>query len=220
MSRTTARGPSAWGGSSPGGGSGAPANGPYVTTAADGALSNETLIGAIILPPDVFANRPSATGLIAGTLFFSTDTATIYRADGAGVWVVSGTFVERAHGVVVVGTGASPVTDPNTARPTAAVVRWMMDTGVEPVNAIDGDEIWTEGDTEFVQTIEPGDGIEVDDTEPAAPVVSVSSTSSIGFVNHGATAATARPSGYTSVIWLGTVEPDNWIAGDFWEDPS
>lgn len=41
-----------------------------------------------------------------------------------------------------------------------------------------------------------------------------------GFVNHGSTAGTVRPSGYTSVEWLGSVEPTNAIDGDTWVDTS
>lgn len=41
-----------------------------------------------------------------------------------------------------------------------------------------------------------------------------------GFVNHGAIASTARPAHYASVEWFGTVEPDNWVDGDTWNDPS
>lgn len=37
-----------------------------------------------------------------------------------------------------------------------------------------------------------------------------------GFVNHGATAGTARPSGYASIEWFGSVEPTNAIDGDSW----
>lgn len=37
-----------------------------------------------------------------------------------------------------------------------------------------------------------------------------------GFVNHGATAGTARPSGYASIEWLGSVEPTNMANGDTW----
>lgn len=37
-----------------------------------------------------------------------------------------------------------------------------------------------------------------------------------GFVNHGATADTARPSGYGSVEWFGSVEPSNAVDGDSW----
>lgn len=37
-------------------------------------------------------------------------------------------------------------------------------------------------------------------------------------VQHGATASTARPSGYGSVEWIGSVEPLNAIDGDTWID--
>lgn len=37
-------------------------------------------------------------------------------------------------------------------------------------------------------------------------------------VIHGATASTARPSGYGSVEWIGSVEPLNAIDGDTWID--
>ena len=39
-----------------------------------------------------------------------------------------------------------------------------------------------------------------------------------GFINHGSNAATARPAGYASVEWYGTVEPTNAINGDTWID--
>jgi hypothetical protein len=39
-----------------------------------------------------------------------------------------------------------------------------------------------------------------------------------GFVNHGSTAGTARPSGYASVEWYGSVTPSNAITGDTWVD--
>jgi hypothetical protein len=41
-----------------------------------------------------------------------------------------------------------------------------------------------------------------------------------GFVNHGATAGTARPTGYASVEWVGSVSPDNAIDGDTWVNTS
>jgi len=41
-----------------------------------------------------------------------------------------------------------------------------------------------------------------------------------GFVNHGATAGTARPSGFASIEWYGSVEPTNAIDGDTWIDTS
>lgn len=40
----------------------------------------------------------------------------------------------------------------------------------------------------------------------------------IGYVNHGATAGTARPVGATSVKWVGSVEPTNATSADEWWD--
>lgn len=42
--------------------------------------------------------------------------------------------------------------------------------------------------------------------------------SGMGFVNHGATAGTARPTGYASVTWYGSVQPTNMAVGDIWVD--
>ena len=42
----------------------------------------------------------------------------------------------------------------------------------------------------------------------------------LGYVAHGSTASTLRPSGFAAIVWVGTVEPDNWVAGDLWENPS
>ncbi len=39
-----------------------------------------------------------------------------------------------------------------------------------------------------------------------------------GHVAHGATAATARATGFTSVEWVGSVEPTNAVNGDTWID--
>ena len=38
----------------------------------------------------------------------------------------------------------------------------------------------------------------------------------VGFVNHGAIAGTARPTGYGSIEWVGSVEPTNAVNGDIW----
>lgn len=48
--------------------------------------------------------------------------------------------------------------------------------------------------------------------------LSVIDASGKGFVNHGATASTTRPSGYASVEWYGSVEPTNAVTGDTWVD--
>ncbi len=39
-----------------------------------------------------------------------------------------------------------------------------------------------------------------------------------GHIEHGGTAGTGRPSGFTSVEWVGTVEPTNAVNGDTWID--
>lgn len=36
------------------------------------------------------------------------------------------------------------------------------------------------------------------------------------FVLHGGTAGTTRPSGFATVVWLGSVEPTNATNGDVW----
>lgn len=40
----------------------------------------------------------------------------------------------------------------------------------------------------------------------------------LGYVNHGSTAGTARPTGYDAVMWYGSVTPTNAIDGDIWID--
>ena len=40
----------------------------------------------------------------------------------------------------------------------------------------------------------------------------------LGYVNHGATAGTARPTGYGAILWVGTVTPTNAVDGDVWVD--
>lgn len=42
------------------------------------------------------------------------------------------------------------------------------------------------------------------------------SASTKGFKNHGAIAGTARPTGYASIEWYGSVEPTNAVDGDTW----
>jgi len=39
-------------------------------------------------------------------------------------------------------------------------------------------------------------------------------TKGVTFINHGATAGTARPVGWGMVIWYGSVQPTNMVAPD------
>jgi len=43
-------------------------------------------------------------------------------------------------------------------------------------------------------------------------------SSTMGAVVHGATAGTARPTDYTVVTWIGSVEPTNATTNDIWVD--
>lgn len=45
---------------------------------------------------------------------------------------------------------------------------------------------------------------------------SVISGNGVGYIRHGATASTARPTGFFSIIWVGSVEPTNATNDDQW----
>lgn len=49
-----------------------------------------------------------------------------------------------------------------------------------------------------------------------ASIAEVLAASGKGFVNHAAAAGTARPTGYASIEWYGSVEPTNAADGDTW----
>lgn len=49
---------------------------------------------------------------------------------------------------------------------------------------------------------------------------SLLSTNGKGYINHGATAGTARPSGFISIEWHGTIAPTNATTADTWIDES
>ena len=49
-------------------------------------------------------------------------------------------------------------------------------------------------------------------------VTGASADFSVGAIVHGSTASTARPSGYVTVIWTGSVEPTNATDNDIWNE--
>lgn len=75
-----------------GGGSGAPANGTYITTTAEAKLSAERVLGTAVIMSGTLASRP-AFGT-AGRLYLATDTDTVTRDTGSA-WE---TFATRAVG--------------------------------------------------------------------------------------------------------------------------
>lgn len=54
---------------------------------------------------------------------------------------------------------------------------------------------------------------------PYYPPAGVASTEGKGFKNHGSDADSARPTGFASVDWVGSVEPNNATDNDTWENP-
>lgn len=63
------------------------------------------------------------------------------------------------------------------------------------------------------------DGIDIaTDVAANTSKVSYTKTNVKGHIEHGGTAGTGRPSGFTSVEWIGTVEPSNAVNGDTWID--
>jgi hypothetical protein len=52
-----------------------------------------------------------------------------------------------------------------------------------------------------------------------ATMATTTAASGMGYVNHGSTAGTARPTGYAAITWLGAVPPTNAVtATDIWID--
>lgn len=70
-----------------------------------------------------------------------------------------------------------------------------------------------------VKAFDPAD-YAADDHDHDSDYVALATLSSAGkgVVAHGATAGTARPSGFASIEWIGSVEPTNAVDGDTWID--
>lgn len=86
----------------------------------------------------------SLTDPNADRIMFWDDSASAvtWLAPGAGL-SITGTTLNAGAVMVTVGTTASPITDPSTARPSgAAAVYWICASGVTPTNAQTGDLIF------------------------------------------------------------------------------
>lgn len=58
----------------------------------------------------------------------------------------------------------------------------------------------------------------IDDADASAQRTTLGVDAALGYVNHGSTAGTSRPSTYGAVLWVGSVEPTNATNGDVWVD--
>lgn len=83
-------------------------------------------------------------------------------------------------------------------------------------NTLTADDRGAQGTTEVSHSA----GVKVVHTLLAHNIIAADKVAATGkgWVNHGSTAGTARPSGFASVEWYGSVEPTNAIAGDTWID--
>ena len=102
------------------------------------------------------------------------------------------------------------------------------DTAVQSVNGHSGTSVTvTATDVAAIPTSEKGAASGVATLDGSTTLTSSQLPATVGtksetkaVVNHGATAGTARPSGYGSVEWIGSVEPTNAVDGDTWVDTS
>lgn len=107
--------------------------------------------------------------------------------------------------------GASGVQGPSGPQGVQGASGAVGSTGAQGFTGPKGDLPIVVQDDAPVDT----DVIWIDEDEEYLDLASIK-----GWVNHGATASTARPLGFGSVEWYGTVIPDNWITGDTLIDPT
>lgn len=84
-----------------------------------------------------------------------------------------------------------------------------------------------EGDSTVVSaatTLDFGTGFDVTESPSGEANIALDLTETYvatygkGYINHGSTAGTSRPTGFASIEWHGSVEPSNAIDGDTWVD--
>ena len=154
--------------------------------------------------------------------------ATVFRDGGAGGGAVDS--VNGRTGVVVLDAGDVGALPDDTVIPDITGLQATSEKNQPNGYAgLDGDGTIPDNripssiarDSEIGTQITAHDGSGTAHATQFAGKVSTSvlSASGKGYVAHGSTASTARPSGYASVEWFGTVEPTNWIAGDTWNRP-
>lgn len=130
---------------------------------------------------------------------------------------------DNPHAVTAAQVGAYSITEAEQAIADGIVTKQdaIVYTGTNQLmvsNATaDGYDWLSVGDPlQVLRTNAAGDALEFADPSGGGSI----DTNTLGVVNHGSTASTARPAGYTVVQWVGTVDPVNKVAGDIWLDMS
>ena len=173
-----------------------------------------------------------STSLSEGT---STETTVdVNSSDGSNATLVSasttraGLLTKAKWDEIVANTSKSTNVSTNlsagTLTATTIAVNSSDGTNATLVEAdttnagILGSNKWDEIVANSVHTA--GNGSDHADVATNTSKVSYTKTNVKGHIEHGGTAGTARPSGFTSVEWVGNVEPSNSVNGDTWFDTS
>jgi hypothetical protein len=151
----------------------------------------------------------SADGLV-GDHYFRWTTGDVYEKTSATVWTLRTNIMGPAGPQGIPGVGsAGPPGPPGPAGPNPTYDLLAN----RPSAASAGDKalfVATDVDGGTVYQVQGGAWI----------LLSVGralvSTYGMGYIAHGSTAGTARPTGFASVTWVGTVQPTNMAVGDFW----
>lgn len=161
-----------------------------------------------------------------------------YLIDGQGargVWLVTGTYkVTYSHSRAIIPTHDIEVTTGHTE-----IAPLDLTTAMPPGGPVLAPSEYAElngrltileagggGGGGAVDSVNGEVGVVVLDATDVGAAPAAHTTSAdhddryVVVVEHGATAGTARPSGATVVLWVGSVEPTNAIAGDQWDNAS
>lgn len=141
----------------------------------------------------------SGNALTINTIVMTSSTDGIKSNANSGVTRMHGGLLN--NGAAIVLGGSTNATIPNTGYlrvgASSYALRWnesLIDTLVP------------------IATVTPTDPTHV---TTKAYVDSIQ-TGAMGTVVHGATASTARPTGYTIVTWIGSIQPTNALTNDIW----
>ncbi len=170
-----------------------------------------------------------STGTVNGTSYGITsdggsDDVVLAQADTTNAGVLSAVKWDEIVANTLKSTNVSTNLSAGTLTATTIAVNSSDGTNATLVEAdttnagILGSNKWDEIVANTVHS--GGDGSDHADVATNTSKVSYTKTNVKGHINHGGTAATARPSGFTSVEWSGTIEPTNSINGDTWIDES